>query len=73
MTMVVRLKTGFSCHERVERYIWRLTQAPAYTDKGTLVGVVQTILDNTDYKNIQSALKKLTGLHNRRFLTTIST
>ena len=46
---------------------------PVYDEKGTLVAVVQTIRDNTDYKNVQSALEELsvtdelTGLHNRRF------
>jgi len=46
---------------------------PVYDEHGTLIAVVQTIRDNTDYKNTQSALEELavtdelTGLHNRRF------
>jgi diguanylate cyclase (GGDEF)-like protein/PAS domain S-box-containing protein len=46
---------------------------PIYDEHGTLIAVVQTIRDNTDYKNTQSALEELavtdelTGLHNRRF------
>jgi diguanylate cyclase (GGDEF)-like protein/PAS domain S-box-containing protein len=46
---------------------------PVYDEHGTLIAVVQTIRDGTDYKNAQFVLEELavtdelTGLHNRRF------
>ncbi|WP_293615137.1 sensor domain-containing diguanylate cyclase [Porticoccus sp.] len=48
---------------------------PIYDAHGSLIAVVQTIRDNTDYKNAQSKLEKmaitdeLTGLYNRRYFT----
>lgn len=47
--------------------------APIYDEQGTLIAIVQSMRDNTEYKNAQSRLEELsvtdelTGLHNRRF------